>query len=94
MRECLPWGVCSSFTLHRLISEYLPIEVADNDWLSETVDNGDTDVPGDGGHQMLELVQALTIRPRPTTAVQLSAMVREAVAGLARPPVAMSQRRR
>ena len=24
------------------ISEYLPIEVADNDWLSETVDNGDT----------------------------------------------------
>ena len=31
------------------ISEYLPIEVADNDWLSETVDNGDTDVPGDGG---------------------------------------------
>ena len=31
------------------ISEYLPIEVADNDWLSETVDNGDTDVPGNGG---------------------------------------------
>ena len=44
------------------------------------------------GSQMLELVQrALTIRPRPTTAVQLSTMVREAVARiLARPPVAMS----
>ena len=54
------------------ISEYLPIEVADNDWLSETVDNGDTDVPGNGGQPDAGGGSTgLTTRPRPTTAARL-----------------------